>query len=821
MNWADNWGDWGRQTLRRLSIDSRQHFPEGDALFVALETPSGDGHLHLQQAFENGCPAALVHRMPAEVPEGMRLFRVSNTLETLQAWAAEARGSWTHPVVALVGSNGKTIVKEWAAELLATSLRAVRSPRSYNSQVGVPLSLLTLSPEADAALVEMGISESGEMAGLVRMVRPTGVVFTSFGSAHALGFASEEAKLAEKMQAAAGTEFAVWCADHEPLRRAFASYAGDRWDWTVHPERHADAAFSVGTRRVLGGTEVSIRGKNQELKAFLPFEDDVLVEDAIHAALLALRLGADAALLSAGLAQLTPLGMRLETLPALGGGVIINDSYATDAESLRLAWDALNRQPAHWERRVVLGPMEQSKLQPDAFRALVAEYCRASGVVELWGVGSWVDPADPVWRAAGWAGAVRAFAQPEELVHALERLPQPVWPQSAVLIKGPRSQRLERLVPLLQAQQHATVLEVDLNALAANLKGYRAHLKPGTKVMAMVKASAYGLGATEIARTLSDHRIDYLGVAYVDEGLQLRQAGITTPIMVLNPGETAYSPAVAYGLEPEIYDLDSLRRYGRAVQAASGAPSARIHIKFDTGMHRLGFSPDEVPQLLEELARWPEVVVASALTHLASADKPDQDDFTRRQLASFQAAADALARGLGYPVWRHALNSAGAARFPEAAGDLVRLGLGLYGYSSVPSERSWLRPVAGLFSVVSQVRTVPTGDSVSYGGTWVAPEPREIATIPVGYADGFARSLSNGVGHVCIRGRRVPVVGVVCMDMFMVDVTGLGCQKGDRVEWFGPTQTLYEVASEMQTIPYEVLTGLSPRIKRLYVRADH
>jgi alanine racemase len=238
-------------------------------------------------------------------------------------------------------------------------------------------------------------------------------------------------------------------------------------------------------------------------------------------------------------------------------------------------------------------------------------------------------------------------------------------------------------------------------------------------------------------------------------------------------------------------------------------------------MHRLGFDPHHVPQLLEELARWPEVVVASALTHLASADQPDQDDFTRRQLASFQAAADALSRGLGYPVWRHALNSAGAARFPEAAGDLVRLGLGLYGYSSVPSERSWLRPVAGLFSVVSQVRTVPTGDSVSYGGTWVAPEPREIATIPVGYADGFARSLSNGVGHVCIRGRRVPVVGVVCMDMFMVDVTGLGCQKGDRVEWFGPTQSLYEVASEMQTIPYEVLTGLSPRIKRLYVRADH
>lgn len=821
MNWASNWGDWGRAHLRRWSIDSRQHFPERDAVFVALETASGDGHRHLAQAFENGCVAALVHRIPAEVPEGMRLLCVENTLQTVQQWAAEARNSWNHPVVAVVGSNGKTIVKEWATELMRGTLNAVRSPRSYNSQVGVPLSLLSLPMHADAALIELGISKTGEMDPLVRMVRPDGVVFTGLGPAHAAGFPSESVKLAEKMKATVGTQFAVWCADRPEVHAAFASYSGERWDWTRHPERHPEVAFRVTWTADQDRTTLFLAGRDRTVAAEVPWVDDVLVEDAVHAALLALRLGVSEHDVATGLRTLAPLGMRLETLPALGGGAIINDSYAADEESLRLAWDALNRQPASLKRRVILGPMEQSREEPARFRARVAEWCRTSDVVTLWAIGDWAEVNDPVWHSSGWMGTVRSFPRPDDVLEELAQQSLPFWPGSAVLIKGPRSQQLERLVPYFQELQHATVLEVDLKALAENLKGYRERLRPGTRIMAMVKASAYGLGAVEVARTLCENRVDLLGVAYVDEGLQLRRAGIQARIMVMNPGETAYGPAVAAGLEPEIYDLDSLNRYGRAVQAASGAPEARIHLKLDTGMHRLGFDPEAVPELLEALSRWPEIRVSSVMTHLASADRPEWDAFTGQQLERFNRAATHLESALGYSIARHALNSAGTVRFPEAQHDWVRLGLGLYGWSSVPADRAWLQPCAALYTSVSQVRTVRAGESVSYGCTWVASEPREIATIPLGYADGFSRARSNGVGTVWIRGKAVPVVGVVCMDMMMVDVTGLSCRKGDRVEWFGPHQSVYDVAAQTQTIPYEILTGLSPRIKRVYVRANH
>ena len=821
MNWANA---VGVPHLRRISIDSRQVFPQNDALFVALQTASGDGHKHLAQAFAHGCPVALVAYVPDDAPEGMQLIRVEDPLATLHRWAQEERALWQHPVVALVGSNGKTIVKEWAAELLRPTHRVERSPRSYNSQVGVPLSVLSMASDADVALVELGISLPGEMEPLVHITRPTGAVFTHFGSAHEAGFASEEQKLHEKMRALEGTDFAVWCADQARVHAALASYPGERCDWSTEPGK---ASFLVqwtpsadGERSLPSGLQIELTGKGHRVVARLPFNDPALAEDAVHAAVLALRLGAPDASVAAGLAQLAPLAMRLEVLPAWGGGVVINDSYAADEESLRLAWDVLNRQPRTWARRAILGPMEQSRLAPEAFRADVVRQCTAAHLDSLWAIGEWVEPQHPVWRASGWKGTLHAFATADEAVAHMAQLSSPVWTASATLIKGPRSFRLERLVPYLQAQQHSTLLEVDLQALADNAKGYRERLDPRTKIMAMVKASAYGLGAVEVARTLCDQGVDLLGVAFVDEGLALRQAGITAPIMVMNPGETAYAPAVAYGLEPEIYDLPSLHDFGKAVRQA-GVQGARIHIKVDTGMHRLGFSPGDVPRLLGALSDWPELHVASAMTHLASADKPEFDAFTTQQLHVFVRAADALQSGLGYPLWKHALNSAGAARFPQFSLDLVRLGLGLYGYSSVAEERTWLRPVARLTSVVSQVRTVPAGDSVSYGCTWVAPEPREIATVPMGYADGFSRSLSNGQGSVWIRGKQVPVVGVVCMDMFMVDVTGLSVQKGDAVEWFGAHQSLYDVAAQAQTIPYEILTGLSPRIKRMYVRADH
>ena len=803
--------------VRHGAVDSRQSYIENDALFVALETTSGDGHAYLQQAYDNGCFAALVHKTVENVPENMILIRVSNTLEALQRWAGVVRKGWDFPVVAIIGSNGKTIVKEWAFQLISSEKQVTRSPRSYNSQIGVALSLLGMEAQRktqkiEIALVEAGISEPAEMERLEAIVKPTDVLFTSLGAAHGLQFSDDLHKLREKWSMAKSANRIFYCADHTAVANPLALPSVPAVTWSLQGR---PAQYSVErTEEKHQLVRLRIKGPRGKVDAMVPFNDNALVEDVIHAAVLALEYGVSPESVSALIPQLESLGMRLECLPAVGQGILINDTYTLDDESLRLAFETLKQQPMDLHRMVILGGREQSVRSAAEYRQRIVQLCLSAQVETLWLVGPWSQ--GPEWKLLPASVQVTHFPSTDA---ALTAVGQQEWKQQAILLKGARSYEFERFVPFLQAQQHVTVLEIDLQALVENFKFFKNQLRPKTRIMAMVKAMGYGIGAVEVASTLARIRVDYLGVAYTDEGVALRKKGVETPIMVLNPGEQAYATMVQYSLEPEIFDFAGLRSYAKAYQSAPQARGAgRVHIKIDTGMHRLGFDPMDMAQVALELQHHPGIFVATVLTHLAAADDPSHDEFTRQQLHSFTEAADVLEKGLGYTPGRHALNSAAALRFPEHQGSMVRLGLGLYGLSTNPKELPFLRPVATLTTHISQIRTVVKGDSVSYGRCYVADSDRTIATLPIGYADGFPRSLSNGRGSVWLNGVLVPVVGVVCMDMFMVDVTNVPCSVGDKVEIFGPHHSLYTLAHEADTITYEILTGLSPRIKRLFIQ---
>ena len=850
---------------RLLLIDSRRvgGLPTG-AVFFALRGPSHDGHRYLPDLYAQGVRLFIVDEN-ALLPGGLASYpeagfvAVASPLAALQTLAAAHRAAFPGPVLAITGSNGKTIVKEWLAQLLSPDEDICRSPRSYNSQVGVPLSVWELNPARHTlGIFEAGISEVGEMARLARIIRPTEGLFTNLGTAHDAGFATPGQKLREKLQLfqAPGFRRLFFCHDQAEVRVAVAELGLPGFSWTETGQPGADVQFTVHDAVPAAATTVEVRyqGSTRLFTAALP--DAPTRQNLLHCLAVLVHRQVEPAEIQRRLARLHPVAMRLEMKQGRHGAYLLDDAYNNDLAGLALALESLGRQSRPGRRTLILSDVLESGLPAAELYARVAALLPAAGVSRLVGIGPEISRElekeskmkneklkredDTEEGRVGMNGnfpalstfnsqfLIQAFPSTEAF---LAQLDPADFAHETILIKGARRFGFERIVAALQAQQHGTVLEVNLDALSHNLRHYRGQLQPGTKLMVMVKAFAYGAGSYEVASLLEFQRADYLAVAYADEGIALREAGISLPIMVMNAAPDAFEALRRYRLEPEIYSFELLNEYlttfgggaepaGPASASASALPVPKIHLKLDTGMRRLGFEDADLPALVALLGQHAHhLAVASVMTHLAAADDPAHDVFTYEQLATFGRMAAALEAALGHRVLKHALNSAGIVRFPAAQFDMVRLGIGLYGVDASGRDTDALRPVSQLRTTISQIKTLPAGFTVGYGRRGVpAAIDRRIATLAIGYADGYDRRFGNGVGTVLIRNQPAPLVGSVCMDMCMVDVTHIPqAQAGDVAVVFGEGLRLPELAARVGTIAYELLTNVSERVKRVFV----
>jgi alanine racemase len=796
--------------LDHLSIDSRRGAPTPGTLFIALRGERHDGHDHVAELARRGVRAFLVDHVPAHLAhtEGLALLVVPDTLRAFQRLVAHHRSAFRLPVVGITGSNGKTVVKEWLFHLLRGHERIVRSPGSWNSQVGVPLSVWELREGHSLALIECGISQPDEMDRLRPIVRPTIGVFTNIGPAHGENFPSDAAKALEKLKLFNDADALVYCADHAVVREAIARSAiGQRLHLRSWGRTEGAWLHVTFEQRVEHGTRITAARDGQDVVFDIPFTDSASVENALHCVTLLLHLGHTPAWIAERTPHLPTVAMRMEMVEGVHGITLINDAYSNDAASLAIALGQLERVAAGRPRTVVLSDILESGDAPEVL------YHRVGAMLAHAGVGT-VLTVGPALHAQRHhlPGAVHAFLTTEELLAGVD--PSTIAGH-ALLVKGARAFHLERVVERWQRRMHGTVMEIDLGAIRHNLNHYRAMLGGGTRVMAMVKAFGYGTGAVELARLFAHERVDYLGVAYADEGVELRQQGIDLPILVMNPEPVPFMVLHRYGLEPEVYDARSFQE-AAAYLATHGAGPA-VHVKLDTGMRRLGFGPEELPALLDLMRSAPHVKVASVLSHFAAAEDPAQDAFTHAQLERFLNMARAMDEVLGYRPLRHMANSAAATRFPEARLDMVRLGIGLHGVGHDAAETMRLQHAVALRAPIAQLRSIQAGDTVGYGRRFRASDARTIATLPIGYADGLARRLGNGHGRLWLNGHPAPIVGHVCMDMCMVDVTGIPCAVGDLATVFDAIHPITELARDLGTIPYEVLTSVPPRVKRVYV----
>ncbi|MFN3875771.1 MAG: bifunctional UDP-N-acetylmuramoyl-tripeptide:D-alanyl-D-alanine ligase/alanine racemase, partial [Flavobacteriales bacterium] len=732
-----------------LSIDSRKPFTPGDTLFIALKGERHDGHGYLSDAHRRGMRSFMVSEAvdPRALP-GSSIVRVPDTLDALQRMAAWHRARLEAPVIAITGSNGKTVVKEWLFHLLRGDERIARSPGSWNSQVGVPLSVWGMGPEHSLGLFEAGISRPGEMDRLRSVIHPDIGVFTNIGPAHAEGFASDRAKAAEKAVLFKDAKAVVCCADHRLVLEGLRAHGIDQRARVLGWSRERNGWLHVVREEpIAGGQRIRVISDQADFAFEIPFADAASAENAIHCVALLLHLGRPPAWIAERTPHLPPVSMRLEAVEGVHGITLLNDAYSNDTASLSIALEHLEALAAGRPKAVVisdlLGGEEASERYGRVERLL--QRAKVSAVLT-------VGP-ELAAHALPFAPRVEHYDDADDL---LARADPASLAGHAVLVKGARSFGLERIAHRWQRQAHGTVLEIDMEAIRHNLNHYRSLLVPGTRVMAMVKAFGYGGGALELARLFEHEQVAYLGVAYADEGIELRNGGIRLPIMVMNPEPVSLELLHRFGLEPEVYDARSLRE---AIRFANARPDAMpVHLKLDTGMRRLGFAEEELPLLLELLRGAGRLKVASVLSHLAAAEDPAHDGFTRVQVAAFARMADAVDAALGYRPLRHLANSAGATRWKEAHFGMVRLGIGLFGIGVDERETGWLRHAASLRTVIAQLKHVPGGATIGYGRRGVAQGGRVIATVPMGYADGLSRRLGNGAGRFWVNGHAAPII---------------------------------------------------------------
>ncbi len=805
--------------VSHLLLDSRSISTSNEALFFALKGQRHDGHCFLEVSYRAGVRQFVVSREVAlsGIPEASVLW-VPDTLVALQQLAAYHRSQFGLQVVGITGSNGKTIVKEWLYQLLGHRREIVRSPKSYNSQVGVPLSVWAIGPEHTLGIFEAGISTTGEMERLARIIRPHVGIFTNIGPAHQEGFPSESVKIQEKMRLFDETEVLIFCTDHLPIAAAAQAWAAQRPErrlvaWTK-TDRAATLSFSVEKRqpsKQVGASLLMRRehpdGYVEQYRFRLPFSDEASVENACHCLAALTVLGVPIQRVRRRLRHLEPVDMRLSWKAGINGCAILDDAYSNDPASLRIALQMARQQWGEGPITLILSDFMQIGPGKGRLYAEVAQMLQDYRIRRLFGVGTEIQRLRTTLPHS-----IETSFYPDTTA-LLQDLPKHRWQDELIVMKGARLFSFERIVQRLEQKAHRTVLEINLNALAHNLNAFSRRLMPGTKIMVMVKAAGYGSGAVELARTLAFHQVDYLGVAYADEGIELRHGHIHLPILVLNPEPSSFDAMMRYRLEPEVYSLSLL---DELIRATGRHRSLLIHLKVDTGMHRLGLTDKDIPEVLERLQHHPNLHVQSVFSHLVASDDSQHDTFTHMQAAEFERLYEMVAHGLGYRPLRHIANSGAIARFPQYHFDMVRLGIGLYGVGNADMA-SELRPVHTLKATISQIKEVPAGDTVGYNRQGRVERPSRIATISIGYADGLLRLAGNGRYAVLIRGKRAPTIGNICMDMSMVDVTEIpDAREGDEVIVFGEEPTLQDLANALQTIPYEVLTNIAARVKRVY-----
>ncbi|HEX6427651.1 MAG TPA: bifunctional UDP-N-acetylmuramoyl-tripeptide:D-alanyl-D-alanine ligase/alanine racemase [Niastella sp.] len=803
--------------IEQLLIDSRKLIFPQTSLFFALAGPRRDGHAFIAQLYEKGVRNFVVgEAIDTTHLTDANILQVTDPLQAMQNLVAWHRKQFTLPVIGITGSNGKTIIKEWLNQLLEEQYTIIRSPKSYNSQIGVPLSVWPLNEQHELAIFEAGISQAGEMEQLQKIIQPTIGIFTNIGEAHSEGFVNVRQKVNEKMQLFKHVQAFIYCQDDPEINSGVAPL----WQQLPNNKRFEIFSWSMVREAALQIRQVAKEGekttitasyKQETISIVIPFTDNASVENAIHCWCVLLYLQIPQAVIEEKMQQLGPVAMRLELKKGINNCSIINDSYSADLSSFTIALDFLSQQQQHTRRTVILSDILQSGRSEKDLYAEVARLLQQRQVNRLIGIGERISHHQQIFQAAGipelaFYFSVDAFIK--ELIH----LP---FKDETILLKGARIFELEQVDRLLQQKVHQTVLEIDLTAVAHNLKQFQQLLQPSTRLMAMVKAFSYGSGSYEIANALQFHRVDYLAVAYADEGVELRKAGINLPIMVMNPDESTFDVLVQYNLEPDLYAPGILLLFEDFVKK-QGMQQFPVHIELETGMNRLGFAMSDMPVLINAL-RTPFFKVQSVFTHLASSEDPQHDTYTDQQGALYMQMVEKLKEAVTYPFVRHVVNTAGIIRHPKWHLDMVRLGIGLYGGDSSGEGGLDLREVSTLKSTIAQIKKLKEGETVSYGRKGVVTRDTRIATVRIGYADGYPRRLGNGAGKMLVNGHLAPVIGTVCMDMTMIDITNIShVQEGDDVIIFGSQLPVKQVAHWAQTIPYELLAGISQRVKRVY-----
>jgi alanine racemase len=805
--------------IQYLLTDSRKIVFPATSLFFAISGPRRDGHEYIKEVYARGVRNFVVKKdfVTTGFPDALFL-KVDNVLAALQTLAAFHRSRFTIPVIGVTGSNGKTIVKEWLYQLLQKDHRIVRSPRSYNSQIGVPLSVWQMNEQHTLAIFEAGISLPGEMQALANIIHPEIGVFTNIGEAHSEGFADNREKAKEKAILFSDAKSLIFGRDS--LQPALFPDGADRslfrtdtqfFSWS----REYDASLLIESEeKQKEHTHITAVYKGESIRITIPFTDRISIDNAITCWLVMLQMEYTQQIIQERMLLLEPVNMRMQLKKAINNCYLLNDSYSSDLSSLDLAIDYLQQQAGNRPTTVILSDILQSGQYDEALYRDIAAQLSIRGIHRMIGIGPSISKHENIFREIDAEMVLSFFASTEDFLH---QLTTHQFRDEYILLKGARVFEFERISNWLEQKVHQTVMEINLTAMVHNLKAYQQELKSDTKVMAMVKAFSYGSGSAEVARVLQFHQVDYLAVAYADEGIELRKAGISLPIMVMNADEAGFDALINYHLEPEIYSFEMYSAFHQYL-LQQGIQEFPVHLKFNTGMNRLGFEPGDADTLGKILSDHQTMAVKSVFSHLVASESAEHDGFTHFQFTTFAALCAKMELLLGYPFIRHIANTGAIHRKPEYQFDMVRLGIGLYGVDSANGVGMHLQTVATLKSTIAQVRKVKAGDTVGYGRRGRLERDSTIATVRIGYADGFGRELGNGRGKIWLHDQLAPVVGQVCMDMTMIDITDIpNAKAGDEVEIFGKELPVQQVAEWANTIAYEIMTGISQRVKRVYL----
>ena len=801
--------------VKDLLFDSRLLVAPENTLFFSLKSHRNDGNKYIDELYDKGVKMFVVEKSDSisEIIENKNdatFIIVDDTLKSLQKTAAFHRDNFNIPVIGITGSNGKTIVKEWLYQILSPEISVVRSPKSYNSQIGVPMSVWQLNESHDVAIIEAGISRPDEMLNLKQIIKPTIGIFTNIGQAHGKNFGSIDDKIEEKLKLFSEVQTLIYCRDYKDIDDKVKRLDINTFTWS-RSDGTADVKISsIEKEKDYTTIKAIVNSQQSFVKIVIPFIDDASIENAIHCWVAALMLNIDNDVIARKMEYLSPVAMRMELKSGINNCDIIDDSYNSDFNALTIALDFMNQQHSHKERVVILSDILQSELKEEELYEKIALLLKNKGVNFIVGIG------EAISRQKDKFDIKKDFYK--DTKEFLSEYPVESFHNQLILIKGARDFGFEKISKILQEKAHETILEINLNNLVKNMNYYRSKLKRDTKLMVMVKAFAYGSGTFEVSNVLKFHRADYLTVAYADEGIELRRKGIDLPIMVMTPEINTFESIIKNNLEPDIYSFRSLSLLEDAIEKLELSPETQIgiHIKLDTGMHRLGFLPDDIDELLSRLKKNKNIVVKSVFSHLAGADTEEFNDFTMKQINAYEAMSSKIVSAFPYKILRHVLNSAGISRFTDYQYDMVRLGIGVYGVAPCEEDRGKLKNVISLKTTIVQIKEYEIGETVGYSRRGVIERKSRIGVVPIGYADGLNRRLGNGAACFYVNGKEAPIIGNICMDMCMIDLTGIDCKEDDTAILFNEDYPIERIADACGTIPYEILTSISHRVNRIY-----